>query len=60
MALVPAAMLSLLLGCFSPKKDFNTCKDMTASWLTTATRLSPDLPGSTERAGRKLERADGD
>lgn len=30
MAVVPAAMLSLLLGHFSPEKDFKTCKDMIA------------------------------
>lgn len=36
-AVVPAAMLSLPLGYFSPKIDFKTYKDMTALWLITVT-----------------------
>lgn len=70
MAVVPAAMLSLLLGHFSPKKDFKTCKDMIALWLITAIWLSPGHPELIEWAGKKpvpsppdlplLERANGD
>lgn len=47
-AVVPAAMLSLPLGYFSPKTDFKTYKDMTASWLITVTWPSPGLPESTK------------